>query len=193
MERVMTSVLFRPKERFVWDASAWMGVWKEECFPRSPAFLSRLEAAVQKGVIVSPPEVVGEVRNRERKQDDLGKWVEMRRKLLVEPLQEDDSRADEFARTADISSSVLERNQDAVEQVVAGLRNDYTAVKTNSGADYYVVAWGIVFSGVSVVSSEKQPPHATKPRSIPGMCQAEGIRHYSLREFVAHMKWKIPK
>lgn len=190
----MASALFgKPKERFVWDASAWMGVWKEECFPRSPAFLSRLKAAAQKGVIVSPPEVIDEVLNRERKQDDLGKWVAMRRKLLVEPLQEDDSRADEFALTADISSSILERNQDAVEQVVARLRNDYTAVKTNTGADYYVVAWAVVFFGVSVVSSEKQPPRATKPRSIPGMCQAEDIRHYSLREFVEHMKWKIPK
>ena len=152
----------------VFDSSAWIGAWNElyarEVFP---AVWTRLERAVASGVVASPAQVIEEIFDQD---DELKQWMRPRGKALTDAL------------------NARKRGKEA-EELAVRLRNEYPALKTRTGADYYVIAWAKTLR-IPLVATES--PKATSLKAMAGVCRAEQVVFRSPLQFMQAEKWTFP-
>lgn len=150
---------------FVFDASAWVGAWRElyapDVFPR---LWQQMADAIARGIIASPRQTMDEIA---AKDDELKAWMAPHRKALAEPLGAHDKEAE-------------------AEAMVAQLCNTYPNLATRSGADYYVIAWAKLL-GTPLVATEN--PRATAHHKMAGICRTEKLAYLFPLQFMQSQKW----
>jgi len=127
-----------------------------------PSLWAKLDGLIVAGEIISSEEVYLEIK---RKADDLHKWIQARKQMLV-PLDE----AIQLRATALLGE---------YPRLVDTLRN-------RSKADPFVIATAIEHNAV-VVTGEVLTGKMEKPR-IPDVCQAKGIRYMNFLQMIRELK-----
>lgn len=145
------------------DTSGWCDGW-QRYYPVDvfPSLWAKLDGLIVAGEIISSEEVYLEIK---RKADDLHKWIQARKQMLV-PLDE----AIQLRATALLGE---------YPRLVDTLRN-------RSKADPFVIATAIEHNAV-VVTGEVLTGKMEKPR-IPDVCQAKGIRYMNFLQMIRELK-----
>jgi len=154
------------KSLYCFDTSSYIRAWHEAYPPDVvETFWERLDDAISEGIVISPDEVLQEMKKR---SEDLHRWLKARDSCIVEiddPLQQ------------------------AVTKLLAANPEMAKNRKGASSADAWVIGLAhirgaIVVSEETIVDSEKKP-------KIPGVCKRENIPCMKLLEFMRTQKWKI--
>lgn len=159
-----------PSKCFLFDTNAWINAYNDWYAPDVfPGVWGKLENAVNGGIIVSPQEVIDEVR---AKDDKVNEWVSARKKALVSPL-------------------VASNDAVAVDEILPKLKNKYPRLmksirRSKTDADYRLLAWGKVLNR-PVVTMESQKEND----KMPGVGRKEGVECITLLEFIRRQGWKF--
>lgn len=147
------------------DTSALMDAWFRHYPPASfPSVWTHMEEAADNGVLISPDEVLNDLK---RKDDDLHKWAKARPNMFL-PLEGD--------------------VQLAVQEILARFPRLVDTRKGLSTSDPFVIALAKV-RGTPVVTGEKGGT-AEKPK-IPSVCHHYGIDCLGLLQLIAQLGWVI--
>jgi hypothetical protein len=128
-----------------------------------PPRIRRIKA--EGGVIVSPDEVL---RDLAKKDDRVHAWAKTQSKMFV-PLDEPIQKA---------AAEILGRFPQLVD-----------TMRDRSQADPFVIALAKV-KKYTVVTGEKAAGTTQRPR-IPNVCDAFGIEHISIVQFIRRQKWNF--
>lgn len=130
-----------------------------------PTLWDRMDASVANGTIFTCEEVFREL---ERKDDDVYQWVKARPAMIV-PIDED------------------------IQLEVVNIMRSYPRLvdtkRNKSGGDPWVIALAIS-KNLSVVTAEAPSGTLEKPR-IPDVCDAMGIRCFTVLDFFRNMGWRV--
>lgn len=145
------------------DTSGWLDGWQRHYPPDVfPTLWTKIDALVQSGEIIASEEVYVEL---ERKSDELHKWIQARKQMLV-PLEEQ------------------------IQVRAAMLLGEYPrlvdTLRGRSKADPFVIATAIERKAV-VVTGEILTGNLEKPR-IPDVCQVKGIRCINFLQMIRELK-----
>lgn len=158
----------------VFDTNIWIRAHgAKNAIGALPDILAR---AIRAGFIVSPPAVIGELKNPDevKEPEHVREWVMKHSEWLESPLREEGFDA-------------------KVEEEVVRLKNTYRKLAVpDNDTDYYVVAWGKIL-GIPVITDEKRQGTAHRDnyyiRKIPDVCEKEGIVWYPFLEFAREQGW----
>jgi predicted nucleic acid-binding protein len=144
------------------DTSAWLDGWRRRYSPDVfPTLWQRIESQITAGSVFSSEEVYVELA---KKDDDLHKWIQKHKHMLVPPEEE-------------------------IQREVAKILTKYPrlvdTLKNRSQADPFVIATAIQFKA-TVVTGES-PGTEDRPR-IPFVCQREGIKCIDFLQMLREMK-----
>lgn len=140
---------------------AWVRNYPPDVFP---AIWLNMEAAAQRGEVFVVEEVVREL---ERKDDDVFRWVKKHDSMII--------RID-----AEIQSHVV--------HIMSSYSRLVDSKKNRSGGDPWVIALARAKS-LTVVTAEKATGNLAKPK-IPDVCKDLGIACVSVIDFFRHQGWR---
>lgn len=151
---------------FVIDASIWIHIWRHHPPDIFFNLWEQLRASIKRGEIISPDEVLHELK---RGSDDLADLLATEEGLFV-PLDEDIQEAVSIvmAECPDLADEEGERNR----------------------ADPFVVAVGLK-RGCNVVTRERPRKSATARRKIPDACEDLSVECLDWFDFLRAVGWKL--
>jgi hypothetical protein len=141
---------------------AWVRSYPPDVFP---SVWEKLGEAMMSGELIATIEVLRELQ---RKEDELYKWLNKRKKMFV-PID-------------------LEIQRE-VQQVLSTHKTLIDSRRNRSGADPFVIALAKI-EGATVVTEETKSNSSARPR-IPDVCDAMGLRWLNLLAFIREQKWKF--
>lgn len=148
------------------DTSGILDAWTRHYPPDVfPTIWSHMDAAANTGVIFAIDEVVREL---ERKEDDIHKWVKQRPSMIV-PID------------AEIQRPVTE--------IMAKYNRLVDTKKNRSGCDPWVIALARI-RGFTVVTGEKASGNLLKPK-IPDVCKDLQIPCLVIIDFFREQGWRL--
>lgn len=157
--------------QYVFDTNAWICAWKERYWPdRFPLVWERLDNAVNKGVIVSPPDVCDEVKYPE----SLAQWMKERRGALELPM-----RGAQCAREVETEIARLVGEYPDLSDW-----SDVSDASKNPFTDYGVVAWAKILNRAVVTEEKRKRDRNAADKKIPDVCDKERIKCFSTQEFM---------
>ncbi len=145
------------------DTSGWLDGWQRHYPPDVfPTLWTKIDGLVQSGEIIASEEVYLEL---ERKSDELHKWIQARKQMLV-PLEE----------PIQLRAAMLLGEHPRLVDTLRG----------RSKADPFVIATAIERNAV-VVTGEILTGNLEKPR-IPDVCQVKAIRCINFLQMIRELK-----
>lgn len=151
---------------YIIDSSIWIHIWMHHPPDIFKSLWEQLRASVSAGNLLSPEEVLHELR---RGTDDLPNVLAAEKNLFL-PLDDLIQAAvtSVLGKCPDLANAESERNR----------------------ADPFVVAVGMVKSG-TVVTAERPRKAATARMKIPDACKALGVQCLDWFDFLRAIEWKL--
>jgi len=157
-----------PGRTYCIDTSALIDL--ADLYPKDvfPTLWTNMEQAVREGRLISPHEVLEELKAYQGSKEEPRAWAKAHTKMFIHLTDEQ----------VGVASNILAAHPDLVDPD-----------KTVPDADPFVIALAKT-EGAAVVTSEK-PAKAGQPPKIPNVCMATQVSCLDLLEFFRAMGWAL--